>query len=136
MSQKEAIAKAPVSRVRRTPVGRRNVLTITGKEPGYQYRIVNAEGGRVQEFLDNGWEVVERDSVRVGDKRVGAASSEGTAAEVQVGQGMKAIVLRIKDEWYQEDQAEKQAHIDTLEKATKAEALNGTYGKLEISQGK
>ena len=39
-TNKEAIAKAPERRVRRTLIGQRNVLTVTGKEPGYHYRIV------------------------------------------------------------------------------------------------
>jgi hypothetical protein len=131
---KEPIAKAPERRVRRTPVGRRNVLTISGKEPGYEYRIVNDDSDRVQEFLDNGWEVVERDSIRIGDKRIGQGTGEGTAAEVSVGQGMKAFVLRIKEEWYKEDQAAKQAQVTATEAATKADALNGTYGELKISK--
>lgn len=134
MAGKEPIAKAPERRVRRTPIGRRNVLTISGKEAGYEYRVVNDVGDRVQEFLDNGWEVVERDSVRVGDKRVGSGTAEGTVAEVSVGQGMKGIVLRIREDWYKEDQEAKQAHVDATEAATKEKALDGNYGKIEISR--
>jgi len=132
---KEAIAKAPRGRVQRTPVGTRNVLTVAGKEAGYEYRIINDSGDRVQEFLDAGYELVEKDSVRVGDKRVNAASAEGSKAHLSVGQGQKAFVVRIKKEWYDEDQARKQAHVNQLEEATKAKALDGTYGKLEISRG-
>ena len=83
---------------------------------------------------DLGYELVERDSVRVGDKRVGSASAEGSKAQLSVGQGMKGFVVRIKKEWYEEDQAAKQAHVNRLEEATKAKALDGTYGKLEISR--
>jgi hypothetical protein len=131
---KEAIAKAPERRVRRTPVGTRNVLTVNGKEAGYTYRLVNDSGDRVQEFLDNGWEVVKKDSVRVGDKRLGNSSATGSVATANVGQGMQAVVLRIKQEWYEDDQAAKQAQVNATEEATRSEALNGTYGKLEISR--
>lgn len=132
---KEAIAKAPRGRTQRVPVGTRKILTVTGKEAGYEYRIVNDSGDRVQEFLDAGYELVENGSVRVGDKRVNTATSEGTNAQISVGQGQKAFVVRIKKEWYDEDQAVKQAKVNELESATKAKALDGTYGKLDISRG-
>lgn len=131
---KEAIAKAPRGRVQRTPVGTRNILTVAGKDPNYEYRVINDSGDRVQEFVDAGYELVEAGSVRVGDKRVNSATSEGSKAQISVGQGQKAFVVRIKKEWYEEDQAAKQAHVNRLEEATKAKALDGTYGKLEISR--
>jgi regulator of protease activity HflC (stomatin/prohibitin superfamily) len=71
----------------------------------------------------------------VGDKRVNSAAAEGSKAQLSVGQGQKAFVVRIKKEWYEEDQASKQAYVNRLEEATKAKALDGTYGKLEISRG-
>lgn len=133
-SPDKAIAKAPERRVRRTPIGQRNVLTVAGKEAGYQYRVVNDQGDRIQEFLDNGWELVKASSVRIGDKRLDAAKAEGTNAMARVGKGENAYVLRLKDEYYQEDQAAKQAYVNKTEEATKGEALNGTYGKLEITR--
>jgi ribosomal 50S subunit-recycling heat shock protein len=131
---KEAIAKAPRGRTQRVPVGTRNVLNVSGKEAGYEYRVINDSGDRVQEFLDAGYELVEAGSVRVGDKRVNSASSEGSVSQISVGQGQKAYVVRIKKEWYTEDQAAKQAKVNELEAATKAKALDGTYGKLELSR--
>lgn len=89
----------------------------------------------MQEFLEAGYELVDNDSVRVGDKRVNNASAEGSKAQLSVGQGQKAFVVRIKKEWYEEDQMKKQAHVNELENATKAKALDGTYGKLDISRG-
>jgi len=130
---KEAIAKAPRGRTQRVPVGTRNVLTVADKDPNYEYRIINDSGDRVQEFMDAGYEIVSKDSVRVGDKRVNSATSEGSLAHLSVGQGQKAFVVRIKKEWYEEDQAT-QAKVNEMENATKAKALDGTYGKLEISR--
>jgi hypothetical protein len=131
---KEAIAKAPSGRVQRTPIGKRNVLTVAGKDANYEYRIINDSGDRVQEFLEAGYELVKEDSVKVGDKRVNKASAEGSVSQISVGQGQKAFVVRIKKEWYQEDQKAKQDQVDLQEKATKSKALDGTYGKLEISR--
>lgn len=134
MSEKEAISKAPESRVKRTPIGTRNVLTVAGKDANYVYRIINDSGDRVQEFMEAGYELVKDDSVKVGDKRVNKTSSEGSVSQVSVGQGQKAFVVRIKKEWYDEDQAQKQLRVDELENSTKAKALDGTYGKLEITR--
>lgn len=133
-NEKEAIAKAPRGRTQRTPIGKRNVLTVAGKDANYEYRIVNDSGDRVQEFLDAGYETVSESSVRVGDKRVNKASAEGSISQISVGQGQKAFVMRIRKDWYQEDQAAKQKHVDQLETTIKEKALDGTYGKLEISR--
>jgi hypothetical protein len=134
MATKEAIAKSPSGRVRRTPVGVRNVLTVGGKEPGFEYRIVNDTGDRVEQFKSAGYEVVSAKDVTVGDRRITAASAEGTAATVSVGGGVKGVVMRINKEWYEEDQARKQSDVDQTEAATKADALKGTYGDFDISR--
>ena len=131
---KEAIAKVPSGRTQRVPVGTRNVLTVAGKDVNYEYRIINDTGDRVQEFLDAGYELVEKDSVRVGDKRMNTGTPEGSVSQVSVGQGQKGYVVRIRKEWYQEDQLAKQRHVNDLERATKDKALDGTYGKLDITR--
>jgi hypothetical protein len=134
MSQKEAISKTPERRVRRTPIGNRNVLSVVGKEPGFEYRFVNDSGDRVELFKENGWEPVPNKSVRIGDKRVEATKADGSIAQASVGGGMKAVLMRIPSEWYAEDQAAKQALVNATEEATRQKALDGTYGKLEITR--
>jgi hypothetical protein len=79
------IEDSPSGRPKRTPVGTRNKLTVQGKDPNYVYRIVNDVGDRIQQFIDAGYEIVEAKDVRVGDKRVETASSEGSQAQVSVG---------------------------------------------------
>lgn len=128
---KENIAKAPSGRVRRTGLQRRNVLTAEGKESGYVYRFVNDSEDRVQEFLDRGYEVVASNKIKVGDKRVDRASPEGSVSQHSVGGGKKAILMRQKDEFYQEDQKIKQDYVQDTERATKEKALDGNYGKLD-----
>jgi hypothetical protein len=133
-TNKEAIAKAPERRVRRTTIGARRPLYVEGKEAGYHYRFVNDTGDRIQTFLDAGWEQVPAKNVRVGDKRINQVSLEGSTATASVGGGLKGHLLRIKNEWYEEDQAAKQAEVARIEDATRQEALNGTYGKLDLSR--
>lgn len=123
-----------VTRPKRTPInGTRNVLGVQGKEDGYHYRIVNDDGDRVKMFEEQGYEIVTDPNVKVGDRRVANPTSEGSAVQVSVGGGTKAYVMRIKREWYEEDQASKQAFINEQESAMKKDATNSAdYGKLSF----
>lgn len=132
--EKEAISKAPSGRPQRTPIGTRNILSVKGQDPNFVYRIVNDDEDRIQLFKDAGYELVPDDAVSVGDKRVNNATSTGSYKQISVGQGKKAYVMRIKREWYEEDQKAKQAHVAEIERATKEKALNGTYGELKLSR--
>jgi hypothetical protein len=131
----DTTAKSRASaRVKRTPVTERSILTVKGKEPGYTYRIVNDTGDRVAQFQETGYELVAAKDVKVGDRRIEGNATEGSVAQISVGQGVKAVVMRQKDEYYQEDFAAKQARVDELEATTKRNATSGTYGKLEITR--
>ena len=131
---KEAIAKAPSGRVRRSPLARKNILTVVGKEDGFQYRIVNDTEDRVSGLVDQGYEVVQSTKVQIGDKRVSRASPDGSVVSMSVGGGRKGVLMRIPDEFYAEDQKIKQDYVAETERATKQEALNGTYGKIEVTR--
>jgi len=111
------------ARPRRTPLSRRNRLSVQNKEPGFVYRIVNDTDDRVSQMQEQGYELCEKAQVgAIGDKRVDNTASIGSIAHFSVGQGMKAVVMRIRDEWYKEDQAVKQQEVDAIEAAMKQEA--------------
>lgn len=122
-------------RTRRTSInGTRNILKVEGKEPGYEYRIVNDDGDRVSQFQERGYEIVTDKSVKVGDRRIANPTAEGSPVQVSVGGGQKAYIMRIKDEWYKEDQAAKQKEVDeTVASMKKDAADNADFGKLQIS---
>ena len=122
--------------MRRSPInGTRNRLNVRGKEPGYVYRIVNDVDDRIQTFQEMGYEIVNDSAVSVGDKRVATATQEGSPIKVSVGQGIQAYVMRQKQEWYDEDQAKKQAHVNDLEKSMKRDAeKEGFYGKINLTR--
>lgn len=122
------------ARTTRTPVTERNILSVKGKEPGYQYRIVNDTGDRVQQLLDAGYEIVEAKDVQIGDKRINSVKAEGTQAQVSVGGGMKAFVMRQKQEWFDEDQAAKHARTAELEETIK-QNTSGFNGSIKITRG-
>ena len=134
MAEKEAISKAPVSRVTRTPVSQRNILTVKGKDPAYEYRVVNDVDDRIAQFIEGGYELVNDSSTDVGDKRVSQGTSVGSKKIFSVGQGTKGYLMRIPKEWYAEDQARKQGVVNLQEASIKEKALDGTYGKLDITR--
>jgi hypothetical protein len=134
MSVKETIAKAPERRTRRSPLLNRGKLSVANKDPNFAYRFVNDEGDRVQELIERGYEVVTKSETKIGDARVESATSEGSIQQVLSGDGKRIILMKQPKEFYEEDQAIKQSIVDQREQATKQEALNGHYGKLEITR--
>ena len=114
---------AQVSRPRRTPIGRRNRLSVENRDPDYQYRIVNDVDGRVQDLLDQDYEIVL--DAKVGDKRVDEISSLGSAKQISVGKGIKAFVMKKRKDWFQDDQDLKQKEIDDLEASMNIAAKRG-----------
>lgn len=136
--EKETVKSRDTARAKRTPINGRNVLTVTGKDPAYVYRIVNDAGDRIAAFKDAGYELVDSKSVRIGDRRLDTPTAEGSKAQVSVGGGQKAFVMRIPKEWYEEDQKAKQVHVDALEQSIKQDALSKndlrTGAQLEITR--
>lgn len=130
---RELTPKSPSGRVKRTPIGVRNRLTVKDKDPNYFYRIVNTTNGqgsdRVEEFKAAGYEVVD---TAVGDKRVENSTGLGKGTEISVGQGTKAVVMRIKREYYEEDQESKLAYVKAQEDTMKENA-RADYGDIRQS---
>lgn len=105
--------EAQVSRPRRTPLAARKKLSVENQDPNFHYRIVNVVEGRIEDFQDRGYEIVS--NPKVGDKRVDSASPIGSQSQISVGNGTKAITMRIRKDWYEEDQGFKQGQLDALE---------------------
>lgn len=124
------------SRTRRTPInGIRNKLSVRGKEPGFEYRIVNDIDDRIEMMKERGYEIVTDAGVSVGDKRIANPTQEGSPVKVSVGQGVQAYVMRQREDWHKEDQEIKRQQADELEVQMKREAKDaGFYGKLKIGE--
>lgn len=113
--------------------GTRNVLNITGKEPGFSYRVVNDVGDRIEQLKAIGYEIVEDSKVQVGDRRITNPTKEGSPVKVSVGGGLYGYVMRIPQEWKDEDQAKKDAHVANIEKGLVREAKEKTdYGNIKV----
>jgi hypothetical protein len=110
----------PMERKSRIPVsGPRDILTISNMDPNYKYRWVKDVPGRVQRFLDGGYEFVNHDA-QVGQRAVDSGSRLGSALTRNDG-GNVLVAMRIPLQWYNEDQEAKQAQIDALEDSMRAE---------------
>ena len=112
----------PVRKNKRTPIGTRAVLSAPEKKD-FKRRFVNDEPGRIQAFLDAGYRIVD-EKTQMGDENVGQASQVGSVANKPVGGGMNAVLMEIKDDWYQEDQDAKEAHLQEKEQGL----LNDEHG--------
>jgi hypothetical protein len=136
--EKQLNTKTLVERPKRAPVVGRSRLAIRQRDPNYHYRIVNAnlesDPDRVTNLEEIGYEVVPRGLVGdTGDKRVDNPSALGSAGQISVGQGTKAVVMRIPKEYYEQDQAAKQAEITAVEQSA---AKSADYGKIEITSSR
>ena len=121
----------------RVPVsGNKDVLTVRGKDDGFVYRWVNdTDTGRIQMFKDAGYETVDADNIEAGQKDVHQASDIGKTRTKNVGQGTTAVLMRIDQKFYDEDQAAKaqevDAKVESLNEHTKD--LDGKHGSIVIS---
>lgn len=124
------------ARPKRTPIGRRNVLTVNERDPQFTYRWVNDEDGRLGVFEEAGYTAV-REPTSVGDPKAGDASQLGSVVRKPVGGGKSAVLMKIPKEFYSEDQAAKEARIAEKEKSLLEEANGeGFYGEgLKIKAG-
>jgi len=122
------------ARVARKPLTQRGPQAIAGdKNPEFEYRFVNDTGSRIQNFKAAGYEFVTGDDLIVGDNRVSDATDLGSAKRVISNDGTTSYLMRIKTEWFEEDQANKAAALKEQEAAMTKEASTGMYGKLNIS---
>jgi len=132
MARTPSVASA---RPRRTPLEKRNRLSVRNKEDGFFYRIVNDAEDRVERLKEQGYEVCTAEQTgMIGDKRVDNASFVGSAAHFSVGQGTKAVVMRIPKDWHDEDNSMKQQEVDRLESTMKSDARKtADYGGININ---
>lgn len=119
----------------RTPIEghSRSRLRVTGKDAKYEYYIANDLDNRIEVMKEAGWEVVTEDSVKIGDRRIGAASAEGSAKTVSVGGGVTGVLMRIPKEWYEEDQARKNQEARSMVDETLKDAKSKSdYGTVKL----
>lgn len=129
----ERPARVPVS-------GNRDILTVDGKDPSFQYRWVldaSEDGQRIIRFTKAWWDLVRSDDGQhtVGQDMVYKTENVGSIIRVPAGSGKFYYLMRIPKEYYVEDQKSKAQEISEREKAmTQTDNDNGQYGNIKLSR--
>jgi hypothetical protein len=129
---KTSAAEARAKRKERNSItGTRTKLSLTGEEPGFHYAWINEDN--VGSATDAGFEFVTH-AIKVGNKHIDVSTMQGGKISRNVGQMVVAYLMRIPQEWYDEDMAEEQRlKVDASEERIKDElnsnGLNGTLVK-------
>tara|TARA_R110000868_G_scaffold75542_3_gene217805 strand:- start:2270 stop:2848 length:579 start_codon:yes stop_codon:yes gene_type:complete len=133
---------APVRRKRNVFNGSEGKLKVNGTIPGYHLHILNDEGNRITNALDNGYEFVapgEIDGVtenvvsRNGD--LGDSKIRFLVGRQEKGDAMYGYLMKIRLEWYDEDQRETQAKNDKIDQAIRKGQVNGPVANSYIPTG-
>lgn len=128
------MAKTEEKRVSRKALFQRGPQSIAGeKDANFNYRFVNDTGSRISNFQAAGYEFVQDSDLVVGDSRVFDPTDLGSVKSVTSNDGTKSYLMRIKKEWYEEDQKAKQAQVNETERAMNKEATQGMYGSIKVS---
>jgi hypothetical protein len=107
---------------KRIPIGTRDKLNFEQRE-GFVRRVVNDVDGRVAMFEDAGYEQV-RAPTEGAPLEAGDASQLGSVVRKPVGGGVEGVLMEIPKEWYEEDQAAKEARRALKETSLLSEATD------------
>ena len=115
-------------------------LEVNGEIPGYKLHWMNDYPGRIAKAQETGWEFVARQEVElpVSTKALDPNTDLGEKVRLVVGQGEKseplyAYLMKIKQEWFEEDQHDMQQAISDRERAmirsngSNADRIENTY---------
>lgn len=122
---------------KRTPLGRRNVLTVQGLQDtdDFHYHWFNDQGDRLQKCVEAGYEFVLKSGLTAGDSTVETARGTDSLMKKGVGMGVVSYLMKIPMEFYKADQRSKQLEVDAIEQETKlARQVEGSYGKISVSR--
>ena len=140
--------KNEINKPTRIPVsGIRDIMTVLGKDPHFQYRFVldKTEGGaRIMRFDRGGWTFARMDDlpggISVGTESVYKSKTDGSLVRFPTGEGYFSYLMKIKKEWFDEDQLAKLDAIDATEKSIieagrpDGEENKGQYGEVKIER--
>jgi hypothetical protein len=117
----ETRVDAVAGRKQRVPLGVPRTKLTTPQRQGYKRRWINDDGkGRLQNALAGGYSYVEDPDLQVGEDGGGDRPDSRVSRIVGRGEGgkpLRAFLMEIPSELYQEDQASKQAALDEVDRA-------------------
>ena len=122
----------------RVPVsGLRDILTVEGKDPAFHYHWVvdtDEQGGRIMKFKRGGYDLVPSSEVEIGQDTVYKSKQDGNIVRLPTGGGKHSYLMKIKKEWYEQDQKDAQTSINETEQSmTRPDTADGgQYGSIKI----
>lgn len=123
-----AKARRDKRRESRRATGSLKGLSLTSTPiPGYQLRFVNDKGDRIKKLEAEGWSLVRKTEVDAYSSDAGDKISQ-----VGGGDGVKQVLMKIPNEFYDEDRAEKRGVIakrsaDLRKASTGSESLGTSH---------
>ena len=96
--------------------------------PGFRCHWVNDYVGRIEQAQQGGYEFVEREESMIfannpANATQGVGTDLGSRVSVVVGEKdgfpLRAYLMKIRNEWYQEDQRANEGRVDAIEQATR-----------------
>lgn len=123
-------------RPKRIAVGLRPKLSVEGKDPNYEYRVVNDTPGRISMFKQGGWELCTNDEVDTGNYRADESAELGSLAYMIVdgGTGLKGYVMKIRKDWYADFMEEQEDEVRRTEETLRPDNNDGGYGSVKIDR--
>jgi hypothetical protein len=135
--QNEAKKSAAVQTKMRIPIGaNRDITNVNDTPDGYKDRWVNDDGSRVAKFSSAGYEHVP--DADMGSSNVDGSHAKDGVVSKDMGKGVTAYLMRQREDYFAEDQAEKQKIVDSTEESMrkanvkKENSTDGTYGEVKI----
>jgi hypothetical protein len=117
-------------RERRPINGHRTILEVRGKEPGFHYAWIADD--KVFAATEGGFEYVTH-PVEVGHKRIDVSTMQGSKISRNLGGGLVGYLMRIPQEWYDEDMASEQERVNEQERArVKDSSSDGLTGTIRV----
>ena len=111
-------------RKKRIPVGVKRQKLNADISPGKVGRWVNDKAGRLQMFEDGGYEFVKDPEATDSSDELGSRKSKIVDSQT----GMKAYLMQIDKELYDEDQAVNQARNDAIDNRIKSGRVDNNLG--------
>lgn len=135
-------ADGAVRRKRGVFNGTQGKLKIEGTIPGYHLHILNDDRNRLQEAQDNGYEFVTPSEIKGVSENVTSRNGDIGDSRVRFlvgtqenGQPLHGYLMKIRQEWYDEDQADLQHKNDQIDDSVRKGAVNGSNPHFYVPQG-
>lgn len=108
-------------------------LSVFNTDPNYHYHWINDTPGRVQQAIAGGYEFVSAESVQLVPGVLPTNSDSGDRVSAIVGTGedngpLRAYLMRIPLEWYEEKLARQQQRVDLADRAIRQGKTTGQEG--------